>query len=246
MSKFLVVLLSLFLLLGCQAKNNNPQEIHFSTSAEYPPFEYLEKDQLKGFDIELAQLIAKQLGKKAVFENMQFSTVLPAVTSGQADAAIATLTITEERKKNVDFSKPYYFEGMAAVFAKSQPVQNIAQLDGKKLAAQLGSVMDLWLHRHFLAANITAFDNNNQAIEALLGGHVQVVVMDGAQAAVFSHKHPKLAYAILSKANDGYGIALPKGSPLKEPIDQALAKLAANGELDKLKTKWLGTAAWSS
>lgn len=104
----------------------------FSTSAEYPPFEYIENGEIKGFDIDLAKLIAKELGKEAVFDNMQFSTVLPALNSGQDDVAIATITITEERKKNFDFSIPYYFEGMAAVFDISQPVKEISQLTGKK------------------------------------------------------------------------------------------------------------------
>jgi polar amino acid transport system substrate-binding protein len=240
---FTAILFSMLILLaGCEKSNSSANEIHFATSAEYPPFEYIEHNQITGFDIELAQLVAKQLGKKAIFDNLQFSTVLPAVTSGQSDAAIATLTVTEARKKNVDFSIPYHFDGMAAVFKKDHPIKNATQITGKKVATQFGSVMDIWLHQNFEADNITAFDNNNQAIEALLGGHVEVVVIDGAQAAVFSKKHPELAYAIIQQAKEGYAIAVKKGSPLLPQINHALQQLIATGELNKLKTKWLGTA----
>lgn len=174
------------LLTACKQEDNN--EIHFATSADYPPFEFVSNNHLTGFDVELAHLIAKELGKKAVIDNMQFSTVLPALTTGQDEAAISTLTITKARQKNFDFSNPYYFEGMAAVYKISQPVTSTDQLKDKRIAVQLGSVMDIWVHKQFASTQITAFDNNNQAIEALKGDYLDVVVMDAAQALVFSKK----------------------------------------------------------
>ena len=80
---------------------------------------------------------------------MSFSTVLPALNSGQDDVAIATITMTEERKKNFDFSITYYFETMAAVYPKNQPIKDQNDLKDKKIAVQLGSVLDLWAHQHF-------------------------------------------------------------------------------------------------
>lgn len=118
-------------LSSCKTKDSE-NSLHFATSAEYPPFEYSDHGNIKGFDIDLAKLIAKELGKKAVFDNMQFSTVLPAISSGQDDVAIATITITDARKVNFDFSDPYYFEGMASVYHSSQPITTPSQLTGKK------------------------------------------------------------------------------------------------------------------
>src|SRR5262249_50051276 len=143
---------------------------------------------LKGFDIDLAKLIAKELGKEAVFDNMQFSSILPALTSGQVDAAISTITITRDRKKNFDFTAPYYFEGMAAVFKKDVPIHDVSHLAGKKLSAQLGSTMEIWLKKHAKNEEIITMDNNNEAVEALKAGHIDVVLMDGAQGAIFSAK----------------------------------------------------------
>lgn len=242
----LCVTVSLPLLLSGCGSSKEDNTIHFATSAEYPPFEYQENGKLKGFDIELAKLIAKHLGKKAVFDNMQFSSILPSLSSGQSDLAISTITITEDREKNFDFTTPYYFEGMAAVFKKDRPITDPAQLTGKKLAAQLGSTMEIWLKKHAPDEEMTMMDNNNQAIEALKAGHVDVVLMDGAQGAIFSQKNPGLAYAIIAKAEDGYGIALPKESLLTARINRILNTLKENGELVKLEKTWLEGTQWKS
>lgn len=240
-----IIPFSSLLLSGCR-EQKNPREIHFATFAEYPPFEYSSHGKIEGFDIDLAKIVAEKLGKKAVFDNMQFSTILPAITSGQDDAAIATITITPDREKNFDFTTPYYFEGMATVYKTNKPASNVAQLTGKKMAAQLGSVMEIWLRKHFPAGEIIALNSNNQAIEALIAGHVDVVLMDGAQGAVYSQKHAELSYSVITKADSGYGIALKKGSPLTAEMNQALKTLAAQGEIKKLQLKWLGVASWSN
>lgn len=239
---FVALLLLVFALIGCnEHEQKEGDALHFATSAEYPPFEYSEQGILKGFDIDLARMVAKELGKKVVFENMQFSTVLPSLNSGQVDAAISTITITAARKKNFDFSNPYYFDGMVAIFRNTTTLNESSQLSGKKLSAQLGSVMELWLRSHFPNDELITMDSNNQAIEALIAGHVDVVVMDASQGPVFCQKHANLKYTFLTKAQDGYGIALKKNAPLTAKINKALNKLIANGSIEQLEKTWLGT-----
>lgn len=220
-------------------KKSNENYLHFATSAIYPPFEYSEHGEIKGFDIDLARLIAKELGKEAVFDNMQFSTVLPAISSGQDDIAIATISITEARKINFDFSEPYYFDGIASVYRSNQPIITPNQLKGKKVAVQLGSIMEIWLRETFPQAEITALDNNNQAIESLISGYVDVVLMDGVQGKIFSKKHTELSYSLIAKADYGYALAVKKGSPLTTKINEALQKLKKNGAIQKLENTWL-------
>jgi polar amino acid transport system substrate-binding protein len=242
MKNYLIYLaLSILLLISGCGEEKKASAILFATSAEYPPFEYLARGQITGFDVELAKLIAKELGQEAVFENMQFSSILAALANGQVDAAISTITITEERKKNFDFTDAYYSETLATVFKNEQPVTDKLQLAGKKVACQLGTTMEIWLKKHAAEAAIMTFDNNNLAIEALKAGHVEVVFIDGAQASEFSKKNTGLAFAIIDQSDAGYGIAFKKESILKDKINQALKSLEAKGEISKLKQQWLGS-----
>lgn len=233
-----IILSAIIALAGCDNEKDE-DIIKFATSAEYPPFEYHEGGEVKGFDIELATLIAKDLGKKAVFENMQFSTILPTLDSGFVDAAISTITITDDRQKNFDFSDPYYAESMAVVFLQDKPVNDSEQLSGKKVACQMGSTMEIWAKKHIPLAEIVTFDGNNQSIEALKAGHVEVALVDGSQGAAFSQKNPGLSYSIIGKSDTGYGVAFKKGSSLKEQVNQSLKKLESIGEIKKLEKKWL-------
>ncbi|MBP6219378.1 MAG: amino acid ABC transporter substrate-binding protein [Oligoflexales bacterium] len=243
--------LALFsLILGCH-KTRSTQDLTFGVSGEYPPFEFQQKGELKGFDIELAQLVAKELGLQARFENMQFSTILPALDSAQVDLAISTLTITAERLKNFDFSDSYYTESLAMVFHEAKPITkaslvSIENEPKKKIACQLGTTMEIWLKKQTPDVSILSLNSNNLAIETLKAGHIDGVLMDGIQARVFSQKNPGLSYAVVASSDSGYGIALKKGSPLKAKINTALKNLEKKGELKQLKKKWLqGDISWA-
>jgi polar amino acid transport system substrate-binding protein len=237
----MVSVIALFL-FGC-GHEKDPSSLTFAVSGDYPPYEYYENGKLVGFDIDLARLIGQELGKSVIFQDMQASTLFASLGSNQIDAAISTLTITEDRAKNFDFSTPYYFEGLAAVFPSDHPILNQDDLKGKKIATQLGSTMEIWLKKNIPDAEIVTVDSNIQGVEALKAHHVDLVFVDGAQAAIFSKKNPSLSYAMITQAEAGYGIALSKNSPLKKEIDEALKQLKEKGEIQKLKEKWLGDKA---
>ncbi|MDR0406623.1 MAG: ABC transporter substrate-binding protein [Holosporales bacterium] len=221
-------------------KGKAEDTIKFATCADYPPFEYYDNGKITGFEVELGQLVAKELGKKAVFENiMPFTTILAAIQNGFVEAGISTITATEERRKNYDFSASYYSESLAVIYKKNSSIIEQSQLIGKKIACQLGTTMEKWLKQHIDNAEITLMDNNNQVIEALKAGHVEYAIMDEYQAKAFSEKNPNLLYTVIAQSDDGYAIAVKKGSPLKEEINAALIALEAKGEIQKLKQKWL-------
>ncbi|MGL5742362.1 MAG: substrate-binding periplasmic protein [Legionella sp.] len=246
---FFIFLVGVSVLISfCHANisDDKGKVIHFAVAAEYPPFEYNDHGEIKGYDIDLARLIAHKLGKEAYFDTMQFSSILPALSSGQVDAAISTITITKERQKNFDFTQPYYFESMAVVFPEKNPIQDVKELSNKKIAVQLGSTMEIWLKKNVLNADIMVMDNNNQTIAALKAGHADLVLLDGMQGAVFSQKNPGLSFAIIAQSEDGYGLALKKHAALTQQINQILHELKQNGELDKLKKKWLEGTQWKS
>jgi len=246
MKKYVISLIiaSLVTFSACK-KDKNTDTIVFGTSADYPPFEYRESGKIIGFEIDLVHLITKELGTKAVFQDMQFSTILPALANKQIDAGVSTITITPERQKNFDFSDPYHFGTLATVFKTSTPVTETSQLIGEKIGCQLGTTMEIWLKKQVPEKDIILFDNNNLAIEALKAGHIDVVLIDGAQASAFTKKNSGLSDAIIAKSDDAYAIAFKKGSPLKEKINHALKILIKKGEIKKLEQKWLeGSSQW--
>ncbi len=218
--------------------------ITIGTSADYPPFEFMKEGQITGFDIELGELIAEEIGVELVFEDMKFATILPSLQFGKIDAAISTITITDGRKEKFDFSEPYYVETLATVFKEGSDITSAEAMEGKKIAVQLGTTMEIWLKENMKDAEVTPMNNNAQAIESLKSGHVELVFIDGMQAAVFAEENEGLAYAVIAETDNGYGVAFKKGSKLIEPINNALKTLEENGKLQELKTKWLESTQW--
>ncbi len=235
------ITISSMILSGCKEdKKANSNQIIFATSSMYPPFEFHEKDELKGFDIDIAKAIARELNKEAIFEDMQFASILISIQNDRVDAGIATITVTEERKKNFDFSTPYYFETMAAVFKKSDSIQNANNLNGKKVVCQLGTTMEMWLkEQNFTSGQIITMDSPNQAIEAIKSGQADVAFLDEAQSLAFIEQNLELTYKAIVQSENGYGIAVKKGSNLLGSINSALNTLEKTGELQKIKEKWL-------
>lgn len=234
---FLLALIGL-ILTNCNNRNNN-DILTFATSADYPPFEYISNGKLIGFEIELGEMIAQELGKKVKFQDMNFSSVLAAVQNSITDAAISTITITENRQKHFDFSDSYYIENIAIVFHTDNTATNVLDLSKKKIACQLGSIVQIWLEQNVKNAEIITTDSNPQAIESLKSGYVDYVLIDAIQGDHFSKNNPELSYKVIAKSENGYAIAFKKGSPLKEQVNKALLSLTTKGLIQKLQNKYL-------
>ncbi len=228
-----------FVLFVSRSNDHSNDTLYFATSVDYPPFEYRVRGELRGFEIELGRLVAMALGKQAEFLDMQFVSLLTSINSNIADIGISTITITEERKKNFDFSTQYYFEKLALLFNDTQPIKSILQLNGKKVACQIGTTMEIWTRSNIQNVEVITTDNNMQALEMLKAKHVDAVIIDYVQAVEFTKRNTKLGYQVIAQADAGYAMAFKKGSPLKYKVNQALLELEQNGELAKLRKKYL-------
>ena len=118
------------------------ETLTMATEATFPPYEFLRGQEIAGIDVEICRAVAQRLGKQFRAENMDFDSVIPAVISGKADLAAAGITITEDRKKNVEFSVPYVTTGIVVIYKKSEPFKDAAQLKGKKIGGQSGTTSD--------------------------------------------------------------------------------------------------------
>ena len=234
MKKFLILLL---FLIGC-TNNTNSNVIKFGVDVTNPPYAYIENGELKGFNIDLSNEIAKQLNKKAEFHVMPWNSILPALHNGKIDA-VAAITPTNERKRNMDFSNSYYFDYITVVFRNHNIINDKSDLENKKIACVLGTQSDIYLKTNFNNITLIHTDSNATLIELLKANHVDAIALEKQPAILYTKNNTNLSYKIIEVIKEGDTIAVTPNSPLLPKINQALYDLERNGVIKKLENKWL-------
>ena len=217
------------LLCGCGEKDNSLKMI---TEATFPPYEFLRGQEIAGIDVEICRAVAKKLNRPFKAETVDFDSVIPAVISGKADLAAAGITVTEDRKKNVDFSIPYVKTGIVVIYKKSNPFKNIEQLKGKKIGVQGGTTSETFVLEQ-LKQEPERSKSPAEAVAALKSGRVEFVIadIDPAKNCVKGEADLALSDFITSEE---YAVAIRKGQPeLLKAIDETIAELKASGQLDQ-------------
>lgn len=226
----LVFILTL-ILSGC-GKNKN--EIIMVTEAGFAPYEYYENGEIVGVDVAIAKEIAKELGKKLVVKNVDFDSIVSELKSGKADFAAAGMSITEERKKQVDFTIEYVTSNQVVVVKKDSSLNDITQLDGKRIAVQLGTVGDSYVTENYKNSEINRQKKFLVAAEAVKNNKADCIVMDQipAQQLVSQNPELKILDGILFK--DSYGMAVKKGNTeLLDTMNTVLQRLTDEGKIEE-------------
>ncbi|MDR1435011.1 MAG: ABC transporter substrate-binding protein [Puniceicoccales bacterium] len=220
--------------------------IRFGTSADYPPMEYYREGKMTGFEIELAELIAEKLGKNAIFDDMNFDFLSVALEKGFIDVIIAAFGVTPESRKKFDFTLSYYPEKMVFLHKKSDPIGSQGQLSRKKIIYQLSGRIKKCLEEKLPHAELVSMDKMGLAVESLKAGQTECVYMDVFVAEIYCKENPELTYFSLDslRISEGIAMALPKGSPLKNEINETLKNLESSGELRMLEDKWGLKETW--
>ena len=217
------------LLCGCGEKDNSLKMI---TEATFPPYEFLRGQEIAGIDVEICRAVAKKLNRPFKAETVDFDSVIPAVISGKADLAAAGITVTEDRKKNVDFSIPYVKTGIVVIYKKSNPFKDKDQLKGKKIGVQSGTTSETFVLEQ-LKQEPERSKSPAEAVAALKSGRVEFVIadIDPAKNCVKGEADLALSDFITSEE---YAVAIRKGQPeLLKAIDETIAELKASGQLDQ-------------
>ncbi|MNQ48852.1 Cystine-binding periplasmic protein precursor [compost metagenome] len=209
----------------------------------YPPFNYQdESGKLTGFEVELAEALAKELGVKAEFQPTKWDGILAALESKRLDVVINQVTISDERKKKYDFSTPYTVSGIQALVRKGTEgeIKTAADLAGKKVGVGLGTNYEQWLKDNVPQADIRTYDDDPTKFQDLNVGRIDAILVDRLAAFEMVEKTGgKLAVTGEPFSRQEAGIALRKGNPeLLAALDKALAKLKADGTLKQLSEKW--------
>ncbi|MEY2984686.1 MAG: Gln/Arg/Lys/His-binding protein and permease protein, partial [Cyanobacteriota bacterium] len=245
------VLLVLVSPLSPVFSQNTGRAFVVATEPTFPPFEMVDGQtgKLTGFDIDLIRTIGEAAGLTIQIESLPFDGIIPALQAGTLQAAISGITITGERAQSVAFSSPYFKAGLAiAVPANNDSIKSLADLEGKKIAVQLGTTGALEAVK-IPGAQVVNFDSAATALQELVNGKVDAVLNDGP-VTLFAIKDAGLqGIKIAGEAvtEEFYGIALPLGRP-GEPnenlalVNYGLFQVIASGTYQALYEKWFGVA----
>ena len=224
------------------------------TSPDYPPYEYYDTQggerKIVGFDVDIANTIAKELGFKLKVMESDFNGLIPALQANRADFVMAGMTPTAERLKNVDFSIIYYQAKDTIVAPKSSYLKKPEDLSGKKVGVQLGTIQEQnaqKLAKKIPGIQLKQLNKVPEVIQEIKSGRIDAAIVEDTVAKGFAQANSDLEFNVIPSSQEGTGsaIAFPKGSNQVEPFNKVLQQMKDTGELEKLATKWfsLNTAA---
>jgi arginine/lysine/histidine transporter system substrate-binding protein len=239
MKKMLAAILVLMLFCGSAMA----QTLYIATNAEYPPFEYVDKDEIVGFDIELGKALAAKMGMDAEVISMEFDAIISTVDANPDYIGLAAITIKEERLLTVNFSDAYFNNGMVVITKTGSKVQDAATLKDAVIGVQTGTTGDYEAEKY--TTNVQRFSKVLDAILELAGGKIDAVITDApvAKAILYSLANSELYVFDAGFAPDMFGIEVNKNNPdLLAKINTALAELIADGTYNTLLAKYFGAA----
>lgn len=237
------------MLAGCGGEKKDAASaekvLRVGTEPSFAPFEFQKEGskEFTGFDIDLIRAIGKQMGYKVEVQNMGFDALIPALNAGNIDVAIAGMSITDERKKVIVFSDPYYTSGLVIMVNKdNNDIKSLKDLEGKRIACQIGTTGEK-KSRSIPNAQVTAFNTQSEASMELKNGGADAVINDAPVVAYYLRQGGSESAKVVGEKMEAedYGIAVKKGNEkLAADINKAMAELKKNGEFDKIYKTWFG------
>ena len=220
----------------------NAQEVKFATDNSNIPFSYMENGKLVGFDVELWDAIAKEMGVKYTTTPMDFSTVISDVHIGQIDVAMAGLIITRTRSNVVDFSKPYYEGGLVLLVRSDSTIKSVDDLKGKTIAIKNGTSAFPYAIEHLPNTQRRLFPEIDAAFNDLVNGGVDAVLFDAPVVMHYAATEGKDKVKVVGGAleQQSYGAAFPQGSQWLNRYNLALKHIQDNGTYAAIYKKWFG------
>ncbi|MFT7004955.1 MAG: polar amino acid transport system substrate-binding protein [Sulfurimonas sp.] len=248
MKVLLGLLLAIFMFIGCSS-DKEEDVLKVGMELAYPPFEMSDKSgKPTGISVDLAYALGEYLGKKVVIENIAWDGLIPSLKTKKIDIIISSMTITDERKKSIEFSIPYAQASLAILANNKSNIQNISDLDkkGKTVAVKKGSTGHLYVRDYFKNANILVLDKENACVLEVVQGKADGFIYD--QLTIYKNysNHKETTVALLKPFQtdaEYWGIALRHNEPeLKKNIDAFIKEAKKDGIFDDLSRKYLKDA----
>lgn len=230
---------------GDTASTTDDNTLTMATNAFFPPYEYYEGDDIVGIDAEVGKAIADKLGMEFEISDIEFDSIIPALQSGKADIGMAGMTVTEDRKKNVNFTQSYATGVQVVIVPEDSDITSIDDLEGKKIGCQQGTTgwiycSDTPENGGYGEENVTGYSKGSDAVMALLSGKVDCVVIDNEPAKSYVAANEGLKILDTEFTVEDYAIAIAKdNTELLEKVDAALGELIADGTVQKIVEKYI-------
>lgn len=220
------------------------EELIMATSADFPPYEFVDGDDTVGIDVYVASLIADKLGMKLVIDDCGFDAVIPSVVSGKADIGMAGLTVTPDRQAVVDFSTSYATGVQAIIVPENSPIASADDLFNNvgtyHVGVQLTTTGDIYCSEDLGEENVERYPKGADAVMALVANKIDCVVIDNEPAKAFVQANPGLKILETEYITEDYAIATSKSNtPLTEAVNKALEELIADGTVQSIVDKYI-------
>ncbi|SET22361.1 polar amino acid transport system substrate-binding protein [Salinibacillus kushneri] len=247
----LIIGISLILLAACGGEDTSSsgeelKELTIATDAAFAPFEFMNKGEVTGFDVDFATAVLEEAGYQASFDNVGWETMLQNVVNHKADLAVAGITITDERKETYDFSDPYFESTQLILVPEDSNISSVKDLEDKNVGVQISTTGAEAAEKIFgtNSDQIHQFDQVPLAIMSMEQGDVDAVIVDNAVAQEYIKNNPdaKIKTVEDKEAFDSeyYGFMFPKDNELTEEINQAIETVIENGTYAEIYEKWFG------
>ena len=221
-------------------KTSDSDTLVMATNATFPPYEYVDGEEYKGIDIEIAQAIADAMGKKLEVDDIDFDSIIPAIQSGKASMGMAGMTVTPDRQENVDFSDSYA-KGVQVIIVKDgSDIASPDDLEGKNIGVQTGTTGDIYCTGDYGQEHVKQFNNGPLAVAALVNDQIDCVVIDQEPAKNYVAANSGLKILDTAYADEDYAIAIKKGNTeLLDKVNGALKELEGDGTLQSIVDKYI-------
>ena len=229
------------MLAGCGSSSSDENTLVMATNATFPPYEYVEGDEIVGIDPEIAAAIADELGMELQIEDVDFDSIVAGVASGKYDMGMTGMTVDPDRLESVNFSDSYATGIQSIIVKEGSPIQSVDDLSSStKIGVQQGTTGAQYAADDYGQDAVVNFNKGADAVQALVTDKVDCVIIDNEPAKSFVEANPGLKILDTEYAVEDYAICVAKDNDeLLDKINDALAKLKEDGTVDEIINKYI-------
>ncbi len=225
----------------------NDGKLTVAASLDFPPFENLEGEEAVGFEVDLMKALAQQMGLEAEYlPSTKFDTIIPLISAGgKADVGVSGFTVTEDRKKEIDFTDVLIDSNQGVVVNPDSGYTSVDDLAGKTIATQSGTTGYDWAVENIPGATVVPYDEMTAVFSALQSNQADAIVADLPVVQYYvKNAYPEMQIIEEIPTGEQYAIVVSKDNPaLTQQLNAALAELKANGTYDQIYAQWFGESA---